>query len=410
MMKFPQNFLWGASTSAYQVEGNNFHADWWQWEKKEGKEPSGAACRHYEFYKQDFDLAQKLHHNAHRLSIEWSRVEPQEGKFSKSALKHYIDVVMSLKNRGIEPIVTLHHFTNPDWFSKKGGWVHGGSIKYFLRYCDFVTNALKHHVHYWITINEPNVYVSHAYLWGTWPPQGRSIFKATTVEDHMARAHVKAYHLIHKIYQKSSLCPPALSVAQNVLAFVSLKPTLKNRFGAFLRDKIYNLGFLDRIRRYNFFRRTPMDFIGVNYYSRQVVELKKLGLSNLLMDVADKKHNRMKKNSIGWDIYPAGIYNVLLGLKKYALPIMITENGICTSDDHLRWKYIHDHLKNIYLAMKEGVQITGYLYWSLLDNFEWDKGFNPRFGLINVDYKTFKRTIRKSAQKFGQVCKTGILK
>lgn len=410
MIKFPQNFLWGAATSAYQVEGNNFRADWWHWEKEAGKERSGWACRHYDLYEKDFDLAQDLHHSAHRLSLEWSRIEPQEGKFSQSALKHYLDVITALRRRGIEPIVTLHHFTNPCWFGKKGGWASRHSIQYFLRYCEFVTRALAWHVHYWITINEPNVYICHAYILGTWPPQRRSFLGATAVNDHLARAHVKAYHLIHSIYQALNLCAPAVSIAQNVTAFVSRRPNLRNRFVTFLRDKIYNLGFLEKIRQYNIFRRTPMDFIGVNYYSRQLVELKKLNLFNLLMEVANQKHNRLKKNSLGWDIYPAGLYDVLLELKRYSLPIMITENGICTSDDNLRWKYIYDHLKNIYLAMKQGVHVIGYLYWSLLDNFEWDKGFNPRFGLINIDYKTFKRTIRKSARKFGEVCKTGVLK
>ncbi len=409
MIKFPQNFLWGAATSAYQVEGNNIHSDWWHWEKKAGKELSGAACRHYEFYKQDFDLAKSLHHNAHRLSIEWGRIEPEEGKFSDEALQHYVDVILALKARGIEPVVTLHHFTNPVWFSNKGGWTHRYSVKYFLRYCNVVTRALAKHVNYWITINEPNVYISHSYLLGAWPPQGTSIFRATAVEEYMAFAHVKAYQLIHKIYQESNLNKPAVSIAQNVTAFMSRKTDFKNRFITFLRDKIYNLRFFEKVQRYNMFRPIAMDFIGVNYYSRQLVELKKIGLSNLMTDIADKRYNRARKNSLGWDIYPTGLYEVLLGLKKYQLPIMVTENGICTADDEQRWKFIQDHLKNIYLAMKEGVQITGYLYWSLLDNFEWDKGFDPRFGLINVDYKTFKRTVRESGKKFGKVCKTGIL-
>ena len=388
--------MWGAATSAYQVEGNNSHADWWHWEKEAGKERSGPACRHYEFYKKDFDLAKSLHHNAHRLSIEWSRIEPEEGKFSQTALKHYLDVILALRARNIEPIVTLHHFTNPIWFSQKGGWESRLSIQYFLRYCDFVTSALAKHVYYWITINEPNVYMSHAYIWGVWPPQGKSILKAMTVEKHLARAHVKAYHLIHQIYRKSKLAAPSVGVAQSIMAFVSHQPDLKNRFIQFLKDKFYNCGFLERIRRHNIFRRNPMDFIGVNYYSRNVV--------------GNQKRNRAKKNSLGWDIYPTGLHQVLLGLKKYSLPIMITENGICTAYDHLRWKYIHSHLKNIYRAIREGVYITGYLYWSLLDNFEWDKGFDPRFGLININYKTFKRTVRNSARKFGRVCKTGILK
>lgn len=152
-----------------------------------------------------------------------------------------------------------------------------------------------------------------------------------------------------------------------------------------------------------------MDFIGVNYYSRQLVEVKKWGIGNLAMDVCKNNHHPVKKNSLGWDIYPEGLYEVLLKLKKYRLPIIITENGICTSDDNLRWEYIYAHLKNICLAMEEGVNVKGYLYWSLMDNFEWDKGFKPRFGLIEVDYNTYERKVRESAGKFAYVCKTGAL-
>ncbi len=409
MIKFPQSFLWGAATSAYQVEGNNVNADWWQWEKKAGKEQSGKACRHYEFYKHDFDLARGLNHNAHRLSIEWSRIEPKEGEFSHNELKHYIDVILALKKRDIEPVVTLHHFTNPVWFSKLGGWEKGRSAALFSRYCDFVTRALAKHVHYWITINEPTIYISHAYILGVWPPQVKSYLKATAVEENMAWAHIKAYRAIHKIYEELRLSAPSISISQNVMAFVPCKQDLQNRFTAYLRDRLFNLGFLERIMRYDLMPHKAMDFIGVNYYSRQLVELKKFGAANIASDVCNKKHHLCEKNSLGWDIYPKGLYEVLLELEKYNLPIMITENGICTPDDDLRWKYIYGHLKYIHRAMKKGVPVMGYLYWSLIDNFEWDKGFFPRFGLIGIDYKTYKRTVRKSAKKFARVCKTGIL-
>jgi beta-glucosidase len=404
MIKFPQDFLWGAATSAYQVEGNNVNSDWWQWEVDTGREHSGPACRHYEFYEQDFELAKSLNHNSHRLSIEWSRIEPEEGKFSEKELKHYIDVILSLRARNIEPILTLHHFTNPAWFSKSGGWEERESIVYFLRYCDFVVRALARHVHYWITINEPNVYISHSYIMGVWPPQVKSYLKAKLVEGNFAKAHIRCYSLIHKIYKELNIVKPSISIAQNMMAFVPCAPSLKNRFAANLRDKWYNLGFLDKIMRYK-----TLDFIGLNYYSRQLVELKSWGIGSFALDVCQNNHHPVKKNSLGWDIYPEGLYEILLKVKKYGLPIIITENGICTADDSMRWEYIHTHLKNIHLAMEKGVDVKGYLYWSLMDNFEWDKGFGPRFGLIDIDYSTYKRTVRESARKFSGVCKTGVL-
>lgn len=402
MIKFPKDFLWGAATSSYQVEGGNANADWWKWEIKAGKERSGFACRHYELYKKDFDLAKGLHHNAHRLSIEWSRIEPKQGRFSRKELKHYLDVILALRKRNIEPIVTLHHFTNPLWFSKAGGWLNPVSADRFLRYCQYVIPPLAKHVRYWVTVNEPGVYISHSYIFGVWPPQERSYLKAAAVEENLARAHIKAFRLIHKVYKEASLYKPSVGVAQNIMAFSPRKKDFKNRLAAFVRDKLYNLGFLERIKPY-------MDFVGVNYYSRQVVDLKKIWLKNIAGDVRDEKLSRCEKNSLGWDVYPRGIYEVLMEIKRYKLPVIITENGICTSDDKQRWRYIYNHLKYVHLAMHKGVPVKGYLYWSLLDNFEWDKGFKPRFGLINIDYKTQKRTVRKSARKFAQVCKTAML-
>ena len=405
MIRFPKDFLWGAATSSYQVEGDNHRADWWPWEKRAGKENSGRACRHYELYRKDFDLAQKLHHNAHRLSVEWSRIEPQEGKFSRKAIQHYRDVIAALRKRGLEPVVTLHHFTNPIWFAESGNWIHPKSVDRFLRFCDVVVRALAQDVHYWITVNEPTIYLSHAFILGVWPPQEKSYLKAAAVEENLVSAHLKAYRLIHGIYKERGLSAPAVSIAQHLMAFVPCKKDLRNRLATYFREQLFNMVLLDRIMVHK-----AMDFIGVNYYSRQVVELGRWGADNWVTDVCQKQHHPVKKNSLGWDIYPKGLYEVLLKLKKYGLPVMITENGICTLNDTMRWDYIREHLKAIHRAIQKGVCVTGYLHWALMDNFEWDKGFTPRFGLIDINYKTYKRTVRASAKKYGQVCKTGILR
>ncbi len=370
-----------------------------------GHRRSGAACDHYRLYGHDFDLARELGHNAHRLSVEWSRIEPREGRFSGKELKHYLDVVLALKARNIEPVVTLHHFTNPLWFARSGRWEERGSVKRFLRYCEAVVELLAKHVRYWITINEPTVYISHSYILGLWPPQAQSYLKAVRVEENLSAAHIQAYRLIHRIYGRKRLPPPDVGIAQNVTAFVPCRPVLKDRLAAAFRHKWYNLAFLDRIMRAK-----ALDFIGLNYYSRQLVELAGSGPANFVFDVCKKKHHPVKKNSLGWDIYPKGLYDILLDLKRYRLPVMITENGICTGSDALRWEYIRGHLKSVHRAVARGVNVRGYLYWSLLDNFEWDKGFRPRFGLIEVDYRTQKRKIRGSARKFASVCASGILR
>jgi beta-glucosidase len=404
MLQFPKTFLWGAATSSYQVEGDNANADWWEWEKRAGKEQSAAACRHYDFYEQDFDLAKSLNHNAHRLSIEWSRIEPVEGEFSDKEIKHYIDVITALKRRNIVPVVTLHHFTNPVWFAQKGSWVNKKSIERFLRYSDFVVRALAPHVHYWITINEPTIYLSHSFLFGTWPPQSKSYMQSKKVHDHLAWAHIECYRRIHQIYKELSLPGPMVSISHHMSALVPCSLSLKNRLAVALRDHLFNFEFLDKITAYK-----TLDFIGLNYYSRQLVDLKGWGIGNMVWDVCGHGHHPVRKNSLGWDIYPEGLYQVLKKLKRYDLPVVITENGICTLDDNQRWEFIDAHLRSVHRAMTEGVNVTGYLYWSLLDNFEWAEGYTPRFGLIGMDYATQKRTVRESARKFARVCETGSL-
>jgi beta-glucosidase len=312
--------------------------------------------------------------------------------------------VLSLRERHIEPIVTLHHFTNPLWFAKLGGWQNNRAPEYFLRYVEKIVDTLSENVRFWITINEPLVYTYHSYILGVWPPQERSFSKAKKVRENLFASHIQAHKLIHSIYKKRNLSFPLVSVAHNLQAFVPCDLSLKNKFAAYLRNKLFNFSFIERLIRYG-----SIDFIGINYYNRSLVDVEGWRPKNLLLDMCRKNHSRLKKNSLGWDIYPEGLYSLLLRLKKYNLPIFILENGICIEDDNQRWDYIWQHLQNLYRAMKEGAKVLGYIYWSLLDNFEWDKGFAHRFGLIEVDYHTYKRTVRESAKKFSEICKTGIL-
>ncbi|MFA7294248.1 MAG: glycoside hydrolase family 1 protein [Candidatus Omnitrophota bacterium] len=405
MNKFPDDFFWGASTSAHQVEGENIHNDWWLAEQNGAlKEPSGQACRHYELFREDFAIAKELGHNCHRFSIEWSRIEPQEGKFQDSEIQHYHKVITELRNLGMEPVVTLHHFTNPLWFSQKGGWTKFKLQRYFLRFVEKMVREFSGEVKFWITINEPLVYSSHAYLLGCWPPQERSLLKTVKVTLNMAQAHIKAYSLIHKIYQDKALARPMVSIAANLQAFELCRPTLKNKLAVYLRHKLYNLYFIEIL-----LRKKTLDYIGVNYYSRNLVDVESWGIVHLLADTCKHNHHPLRKNSLGWDIYPQGLYKLLVSLKKYNLPVFITENGICTEDDDLKWDYIREHLGQVYKAREEGVNVLGYIYWSLIDNFEWAEGFAPRFGLVNVDYQNQRRTIRPSAKKLSEVSKTGLI-
>jgi beta-glucosidase len=406
MNKFPQTFLWGAATSAHQVEGQNIYNDWWKAEQDHLiKEASHAACKHYELYAEDFAIAKQLNHNCHRFSIEWSRIEPQEGNFQALEIEHYRKIIADLKNKGMEPVVTLHHFTNPVWFSEKGGWAKFRLQRYFLRFVDRMVREFADQVKFWITINEPLVYSSHSYLLGVWPPGGRSLFETAKVTLNLASAHIKAYRIIHEIYRQKALAKPRVSIAANLQAFEICQPTLKNKLSAYLRDRLYNFYFIEAL-----LRKKTLDYIGVNYYGRNLVDAKNWRLKNLLLATCQDNHDPLRKNSLGWDIYPQGLYKLLISLKKYNLDVMITENGICTQDDALRWDYIREHLEELRRALGQGVRVIGYIYWSLIDNFEWDKGFAPRFGLVAVDYQNYKRTIRPSAIKLAEIFKNGEFK
>jgi beta-glucosidase len=405
MNKFPQSFLWGAATSAHQVEGQNIYNDWWQAEERHFlKEASQSACKHYELYAEDFSIAQQLNHNCHRFSIEWSRIEPQEGNFQPLEIEHYRKIIADLKSKGMEPIVTLHHFTNPVWFSQKGGWTKFELQKYFLRFVDKIVGEFADQVKFWVTINEPLVYSSHAYLLGAWPPGERSLFQTAKVTLNLAQAHIKAYRIIHKVYRQKSLARPMVSIAANLQAFEICRPTLKNKLAGYLRNKLYNFCFIDAL-----LRQKTLDYIGINYYGRNLVDVQDWRIRNLLLQTCQYNHHPLPKNSLGWDIYPQGLYKLLMAMKKYNLPVLITENGICTQDDDLRWNYLYRHLKELHRAIEQGVEVIGYVYWSLIDNFEWDKGFTPRFGLVEVDYQNYKRTIRASAKKLAEVFKSGEL-
>jgi beta-glucosidase len=402
MIEFPKDFLWGAATSSYQVEGDNFNSDWWQWEKtKPGVVPSGEACRHYQRFREDFDLAKSLGHNSHRLSLEWSRIQPEPGKFSEEQISHYIRVIDYLRSLGIEPVVTLHHFTNPVWLSAIGGWENPEAIQYFSDYVGKMVGVISGKVKYWVTINEPMVYAYYSYLTGDWPPQKKSPSIANKVVNNMIEAHTRTYRLIHSFYQKNKLIAPSVSIAQNMIAFVPCRKSLRNNLAVYLRNKLFNFRLIERLSR-----EKCLDFIGVNYYTRHLVDTRGWSFEELLGNTCAKKHDTLPKNSLGWEIYPQGLYDLLAVLKKYKLPVFILENGICCDDDQLRWEYIRKHLKKVHEAMGLGVKVIGYLYWSLLDNFEWDKGFAPRFGLCEIDYSDYKRTPRDSAKKLAQVAIT----
>ncbi len=392
-------FYFGAATSSHQVEGGN-HNDWSEWELKTAGEKvlaakkkkwpdyiansypspqseenyiSGAACDHYDRYEKDFDIAKSLGHNAHRFSIEWSRIEPEEGKFNEEEIDHYREVVRALRVRGMEPFVTLWHWTVPIWFAQKGGWEKRENVKYFTRYAERIVSALDDNVKFWITLNEPDVNPSFAYLLGNWPPQKRSLIAYFRVIRNLAAGHNSAYKIIKNKFPESEI-----GIAKHNTHFEAMDKNPVNRFIKFMTDWWWNEYFLDRISE-------RQDFIGLNHYFHSLIDW---GLN---------KNKNEKVSDMGWEIHPESMFHVLKDLKKYGRPIYITENGVADARDTYREAFIRETLGWVRKAMGEGADVRGYFHWSLLDNFEWANGFWPRFGLVAVDYKTLERKIRPSA-------------
>ncbi len=372
-------FLWGSATSAYQIEGNNTGADWWEWDR--GR--SGRASFFWERWEEVVDLLHQLGHNAFRMSIEWSRIFPTAQESNRDAVEKYRRIIQSLLERNIEPIITLHHFTNPIWFSKIGGWLHRENIPHFIRFVESIIPILDG-VKFIITINEPNVYAFRSYMEGYWPPQEKSMRKALRVLSSMKEAHVKAYQLL------KSRTSASVSIAQNMMIFEpawTYSPI--HWIFTIMSDYMFNWYFPDRIGRY-------MDFLGINYYSRGFVRWP-----------GSIEYRGEERNCMGWEIYPQGLYRVIKRAHaRYGKPIMITENGICTDNDFQRIKFLKEHVEQIMRAREEGIPVIGYLYWSLLDNYEWAEGFEPRFGLVEVDYEKQKYRIRRSAFFYSEIIET----
>ena len=393
-LKFPPGFLWGTATSAHQVEGHNTSSDWWQWEKTRPQEKrSGQAADQYNLFAADFDLAQGFNHNAHRLSIEWARIEPKEGEFDPHEIEHYIEVLKALKKRKLKVMLTLWHFSLPQWVSDKGGWENGATIKYFQRFVSRVVPELQDFVDLWITLNEPQVLSYCGYLIGVWPPQKKSKWAALKVTWNLAQAHKKAYKIIHKFVPNAQV-----GVACNIGSWSAFHHhSIRESIAEWLLDLVENHFF------YFLTGKDSHDFLGLNYYFNHYISFN--GESSRLPSIVDIAITKKDVTDMGWEILPEGIFDILMDFSDYHKPIYITENGLASTNDDRRCRFLIGYLKEIYHAIEAGANVEGYFHWSLIDNFEWADGFNPRFGLVEVDFNTQKRTPRPSAYIYSQIAK-----
>lgn len=403
---FPDEFLWGTAASAYQTEGGNFNTDWFRMEmedhrrpanKRRMREPCGMASDHWHRYAEDFDLAQAMGIQVHRLSIEWSRVMPREDVTDRAALEHYRQMMQALKERGIKVMLCLHHFTIPLWIQAQGGFEnHRTFMAHFTAYVEHTVSALGDLVDYWLPINEPNVVPLGGYLTAFFPPYKINPMAFAKVYRTFFAMHAQAYRIIKRHFPDTPV-----GVAFAFMHFQPYDPANSlHRWGARIANTIANLRFFEGIRtgRIGFplglwdelpSLKGAMDFVGLNYYSTNYMKG--------LIPLASKPGDTV--TDMGWIFYPQGIYECLQYLgKSVSLPIIVTENGVATTDEGFRIRYMDAHIRQVYRAIQEGIPVKGYMCWSLTDNYEWDKGYAMRFGLINIDYATQKRTLKEGGR------------
>lgn len=417
-MRFPAGFLWGTATAAHQVEGGNLNNDWWAWEEngkiKDGSR-SGLACDWWRRAEEDFDRAQAMGQNTHRLSVEWSRIEPEQGRFDPQALKRYRQMLGGLRERGLQPMVTLHHFSNPLWLARMGGWENPAVVPLFVRFVGRVVEELGDLCSLWCTINEPMVYVTQGYLRTIWPPGRFDPARAWRVLRNMVKGHALAYRAIHRLSRNVQV---GLVKHMRILDPVSAD-VRRDRGVAALQDYMFNRLFLEAVTKGRLYPPlglggycTPaidsVDFLGLNYYARDTLIFDHRVISNLFGRIVFLPEMELGPGSWG-EIYPDGLYRLIKRLRVYRKPIYVTESGRPDNTDDHRPRFIVNHLAAMHRAIAEGAPVKGYYHWSLIDNFEWAEGWSMRFGLIGLDEKTQKRTLKRSGELYSEICRANAI-
>ncbi|MGN1419500.1 MAG: glycoside hydrolase family 1 protein [Acutalibacteraceae bacterium] len=427
--KFPENFLWGAATAAAQIEGG--------WNEN-GRTPSiwdiapqkkikhghncHIACDHFHRYKEDVALMKKMGLKSYRFSVSWSRVMPQEGVVSKAGLEFYENLVDELLKSGIEPLCTFYHWDMPVWVYKKDGLTNRKTVDDFAEYVKVVTEALSPKVKYWMTINEPSVFMGAGYSIGLHAPFEKAPFKAPVLIKNILRYHSAAVRTVRR-YAKQ---PPKIGLALAVNAYIpkdessyEIEKARKITFSNSL--KVFDCNWwADAIVKGSSDDKVIEAVAGKNEMAQNCEKLDFLGVNvyRPLNYICQKKYRQtpdegIARNSLGWELCPETLYWVLRFFsERYKLPILVTENGMCAYDGKLSDGSVHDGHRIAYLektlagvkrAVGESIKVLGYQYWSLLDNFEWAEGYDPRFGLVFVDYVTQERTIKESGYYFKKV-------
>jgi beta-glucosidase len=380
---------------------------------------SGIACDHYTRYRDDLATLAAMHHSAHRFSIEWSRVEPREGVFDRDALMHYRDVARTCRSLGMEPVVTLQHFTLPVWLADRGGVVCADAPRLFARFAAACAEAVGADVRWWVTINEPSVLAVFGYLYGEWPPLRHSARDFLAALGGTARMHAAAYRAVHTVATGHGWTAH-VSIAHHERPLRPLDPhSPVHRLVAVLPNAVFNRWFLRACTTGRLLPpvgigqtipglRGSLDYLGVNYYCEERVRFNARRRRELFAEPVTPPG--VPLSAFGWTIDAGGLRRALESLwEEFHLPILVTENGVADEADALRPAFIVDHLGAICDAVDAGVDVRGYLHWTAMDNFEWAEGYSKHFGLLAVDRATLERTAKPSAALMAEICRTASL-
>ncbi len=405
-------FLWGVATSAFQMEGSSL-CDWTHWNVRDERDRKARlhGVGHHARTDEDLALLPALGVNAYRFSVEWSRVVPRRGAWDRKEMDRYVRIAGTLREAGIEPVVTLHHFTNPSWLISRSTWEDPSTAEEFLRFAERAVRSLREKARVFITFNEPNVFVAGGYLGGIMPPGRRSPRESFAAFANIFRSHAALYDMIHAQGREKT----AVGVAHNMVAFhPAAETSAMDRWAVRVAHRFYNMGLIETFRTGTFSVRLPflldeetpvgvrdkLDFLGVNYYFRMFLRMSPLNLKGPEYFWEDRTGRGLTET--GWEVYPRGLEEVLRAAALAEVPIVITENGTAETDDGRKIAYLRDHLQVVHRLIREGIDIRGYFWWSLMDNYEWLEGLRPRFGLYRVDFGTFEREATASSSYYAR--------
>jgi beta-glucosidase len=408
---FPKGFLWGTATSAHQVEGRNPNDTWTAWEQEEGRiihgHKSGLACDWWGGrWREDFDRAQATYQNAHRLSIAWSRIQPAPDRWDEDALERYREM---LRSRKMTPMVTLHHFSEPLWVAEMGGWENEAVIDLFAAFVRRSVEALQPYCNLWVTINEPDVFVFSAYVEGVFPPGKNDLKAAMLVMQHMIKAHARAYRVIHELQPEAQVgaalhyrgFKPATWLPVDHWAAKIFHALFNDLFPRTLKDGVFNAVVKkDRIPE----AVGTQDFLGINYYTNDTVRFDLCASQEMFVHRYFPKDALLSENGFIAN-QPVGIAESVRWGSQFGVPMIITENGVEDSQDVLRPRYTLEHLHALWKVINDNYPVRGYFHWSLVDNFEWERGWTQRFGLWGLNVETQARIRRPSVDMYAEVCK-----